>query len=177
MNSLEANFNKIIETYGHDILLLHSDKKTICSCFDKITGSAKRDCPFCFGMGTIPVIERHKIRDIDMRVPESLPYIASQQLFGDMAVAARAYFFKKDVVVKEEDLIIDVEWDGIKPVYKGGGIYIVSHIDPQRFIGGAITFQKVYVKDQPIKKEIRGFKIVEQAGKTMYQLAERRGSK
>lgn len=174
MNSLERDFNRIIEVYGHDILLLHSDKKTKCTCFDEITGSSDRSCPFCFGMGTVPVIEKHRVRDQDMQVPDTLPYIASQQLFGDMAVASRSYFFKKDVVIKVDDLLIDVEWNGNLPVYTDGGIYEVSHIDPQRFINGELTFQKVYVKDQPIKKSIRGFKIVQQAGKVLYQLAERR---
>lgn len=174
MNSLEKQFNDILEVYGHDMLLLHSDKKTVCTCFDKLTGSSDRYCPFCFGMGTVPVIEKHRVRDMDMKIPDSMPYIANQQLFGEMAVTARAYFFKKDVTIKENDLIIDVDWQGQTPVYVDGGIYEVSHIDPQRFINGEITFQKVYVKDQPIKKSIRGFKIVQQAGRVLYQLAERR---
>ena len=171
MNHLEQEFNNILKTYGHPVLLLHSDKKTVCTCYNRITGSADKDCPYCFGMAYVPIIEKHLTRDVDMRVPESLPYIASQQLFGDMAVATRAYYFKKDVVVKEYDLIIDVEWDGLTPIYRGGGIYEVSHIDPQRYLNGQITFQKVYVKDQPIKKTIRGFKIVQQAGKVLYQIA------
>lgn len=171
MNHLEQEFNNILKTYGHSVLLLHSDKKTVCTCYDKRTASADKDCPYCFGMGHVPIIQKHLTRDIDMRVPESLPYIASQQLFGDMAVATRGYYFKKDVVVKEYDLIIDVEWNGQVPVYRGGGIYEVSHIDPQRYLNGEITFQKVYVKDQPIKKTIRGFKIVQQAGQVLYQIA------
>lgn len=174
MNKLERDFNGILEKYGHSILLLHSDKKTYCSCYDRLTGSVDRNCPYCFGMGTIPSIEKHLVRDIDSRPPESLPYIANQQQFGEMAVAGRSYFFKNNVNLIEGDLIIEVDWQGDFPIYTGRGIYKISHIDPARFENGKITYYKAYVKDQPIKKTIRGFKIVQQANGVGYQMAEKR---
>ena len=107
-----------------------------------------------------------------MRVPDSLPYISNMQLYGELAVGSRSYFFKKDVAVKEKDLIVEVDWVNGSPTYNGGYIFEVSHIDPQRFLNGEIVFQKVYVKDQPVQKSIRGIKIIEAYGNTRFQLAE-----
>lgn len=167
---LKRDFENIIEKYGHDILLLRSDKKTMCTCYNPVTGSIKSDCPYCFGMGSVPVIEKHKVREQDMRVPETLPYLPDTQLFGEMAVATRAYFMRMDSHPNPHDIIVDVDWNGQIPIYSGRGIYEISHIDAKRFENGEFVFQKVYVKDDPIEKHIRGIKIVEQAGKILYQL-------
>lgn len=169
MNSLEKSFNGILDKYGHSILLVHTDKKTTCSCFNKLTGMAQKSCPVCFGLGTVPVIKKEITRDMDVQVPMSLPFIQNQYGFGDMAIPARSYFFKKHVELKEDDLIVEVEWNGEQPVYTGSGIYEIAHIDPQRFINGELTFLKVYVKDQPVKKKIRGINIVNKAGEITYQ--------
>lgn len=175
MQSAEREFNLILQDYGHPVLLLRQTTKIRCSCYDAVTQTADRKCPYCFGLGTVPVAEKHLTRDVDMRIPDSLPYIGNMQLFGELAVGARSYFFKKDVKVKENDLIIDVEWNGNLPIYTGGYILEVSHIDPQRFRNGEIAFQKVYVKDQPVQKSIRGFKIIQAFGATSFQIAEGEG--
>lgn len=167
---LKRDFENIISKYGHDILLLRSDRKTTCTCYNSLTGSIRSDCPYCFGMGTVPVIEKHKVREQDMRVPETLPYLPDSQLFGEMAVATRAYFMRMDAEPHVHDVILDVDWDGNTPIYSGRGLYEISHIDAKRFENGAFVFQKIYVKDDPIGKNIRAIKIVEQAGKTFYQL-------
>lgn len=176
MKSLLEEFNQIIDVYGYDILLLRNNKKRKCmNCWDEKTQSADRSCPFCFGMGTIPTIEKHSVRDMDLKAPDTLPLLAAQQQFGELAITGRAYFFKRNETIAEHDLIIDVDWDGETPVYNRKGIYEISHIDPQRFEKGEEIFKKVYVKDTPINKSIRGFKIVEEAGNIFYEMAENRG--
>lgn len=172
MNQLEIQFRSFMKKYGHHVLLLHSDSKMTCTCVDKVTGSADRGCPYCFGMGSVPLITKEVTRDIDLGTPDGMPFLGSQQLFGDLSVPARAYFFHKDTKISHDDLIIDVDWNGQIPVYNGKGIYEVSHIDPARYLGGEIVFQKVYVKDRPIMKNIRGFTITQRAGQVLYQLAE-----
>lgn len=171
MQSLEIEFNRILSQYGNAVIVLRQNSKTKCSCYDEVMQSASRDCPYCFGLGVVPIAEKHLTRDMDVKVPDSLPYIGTQQLYGEMAVPGRAYFFKKDVAIRTNDLIVDVVWEGGRPVYTGNGIYQVSHVDPQRFERGEIVFQKVYVKDQPVQKELRGIKIVERFGQMFYQLA------
>ena len=172
MLSAEKEFNAILEQFGHSVLLLHQTTKVRCSCYDPLLQASDRDCPYCFGLGTVPLAEKHLTRDMDMRVPDTLPYISSMQLYGELAVGSRSYFFKKDVAVKEKDLIVEVDWVNGSPTYNGGYIFEVSHIDPQRFLNGEIVFQKVYVKDQPVQKSIRGIKIIEAYGNTRFQVAE-----
>lgn len=169
MNQLEQQFRSFMGLYGYPVLLLHTKDTMPCTCFDEVTGSADRDCPFCFGMGTVPVITKETTRDTDSGTPA-----IAQALFGEVSVPERAYYFYKETQVKPDDLIIDVDWQGSVPVHTGRGIYEVSHVDPARFIKGEVVFQKVYVKDQPIEKHIRGFNITQRAGQVLYQMAERR---
>lgn len=69
-------------------------------------------------------------------------------------------------------MIVEVEWtEQGKPKYDGGGIYDVSHISPQRFKHGEIGFKKIYCKDEPVEKEIRGIRIVNVNGITNYEIA------
>ena len=175
MQNIEKEFNGILKQYGHNVLVLRKNTKTRCICYDPLLQASDRDCPYCFGMGVVPIAEKHLIRDMDMKVPDTLPYIASQQLYGKLAVSSRSYFFKKDAKIAIEDLIIDVDWIGNQPVYKDGGIYEISHIDPQRFLNGEVVFQKVYVKDQPVEKAIRAIRIMESFGDRFFQIAEGEG--
>jgi hypothetical protein len=79
---------------------------------------------------------------------------------------------KHDIQLGVQDLLLDVDWTPQgKPLYTGRGIYEVSHIDPQRFERGAIVFNKVYVKDEPIEKEIRGIRIANVNGIINYEIA------
>lgn len=170
---LLKKFEGILEQYGYNVLVLHKDKKTSCTCFDEKTQSADRLCPFCFGLGSVPVITKETIRELDSSVPMTLPLITQTNAYGALAVATRAYFFKREAKIGEQDLIIDVSWQGNLPVYENKGIYEINHIDPQRFLKGELIFQKAYVKDTPINKKIRGFKVVETAhGQLRYFMAE-----
>lgn len=167
---LKRDFERILERYGHDILLVRSDRQMGCTCYQPLTGATDSDCPLCFGLGTIPVIEKHRVREQDMNVPETLPYLASTQLFGEMAVATRAYYFRMDAQPRPHDLILDVDWQGRQPVYTGRGLHEVSHVDAKRFENGDFVYQKVYVKDNPVQKEVRAIRIIERAGQTLYGL-------
>ncbi|MFS1019741.1 MULTISPECIES: hypothetical protein [Enterococcus] len=172
---LKNKYKEIISKYGYDILLLQQNKKRRCSCYDEKTQSADRRCPFCYGLGYVSTITRQKIRDIDSGVPVTLPLITATNTYGGLSVATRAYYFLPEATLTENDLIIDVEWQGDTPIYTGKGIYQIAHIDPQRFEGGELIFNKAYVKDTPINKQIRGFKIVQDNNKVFYELSEERG--
>lgn len=162
-------YNNIIDEYGYDILLISQNRKRRCSCWDEKTQSADRKCPFCYGLGSVPTIQKHRVRDIDREI---YPVSSINTNIGDLLISKRAYFFRNDMKIQENDLIVDVEWENGRPIYTDGGIYEVNHIDPQRFRNGELIFQKVYVKDNPIYKSIRGIKIVEDAGKIFYEIAE-----
>ena len=172
MNKLETTFQHIMNTYGHDVLLIHNEKNEPCSCYEKLTGSYKRDCPYCFGRGLVPEIRKYRTRYVDANVPESNVFLTTPQEFGQMSLSSKSYFFYKETKITEGDLIVEVDWDGIKPVYNRGGIYEVSHINHLRYLDGKPVYLKAFVRDKPINKSIRGIAVVKKAGEISYQLAE-----
>lgn len=174
---LKQKFRDILDEYGYDVLVVRQNKAMRCSCFEEKTQSVDRKCPFCFGIGYVPTITRETIRDKETGIPMSLPLITKSNRYGNLAIGTRAYYFLPEVKLSENDLIIDVDWEGDIPVYVNRGMYAIAHIDPQRFKAGELVFQKVYVKDRPIDKSIRGFKIIEKYGQTYYQMATTGGSK
>lgn len=171
MNPKEK-FREILEEYGHYVLVLHHDKTTVCCCYDKVTGSASRKCPYCFGMGYIPVVKKYLTRNIDGSISDTVPRSGDVQNFGAMYVENKHFYFEADVPIKEQDLIIEVDWDGIQPVYNNRGVFEVSHMHPFRYEKGDIVYKKVSVKDKPVNKHIRGFQIAKHAGEIAYRLAE-----
>lgn len=167
---LRYEFEEILRQYGHNCLLVREDKKIRCSCWNEKTQESDRECPVCFGLGWNPIIEKHTVRNSDTSVPETLAMLGEDGSFGGLAVPGRFYYMKHDVNVAQGSLIVQVGWAGNKPVYQGGGIYEVSHIDDFHFENGEVTYKKVYVKDQPIEKEIRGIRISHSSGILNYEL-------
>lgn len=169
---LKYEFEKILDEYGHYVLLVHADKTERCSCFDEKTQEACRRCPVCSGVGYVNTVEDVLTRDVDTAVPESLVLLERAGGMGGMSIPGRQYYFKNEVSVGVGDLIVDVEWyDDGRPYYTNGGIYEISHIDPNRFKGGEHVFHKVYCKDEVINKHIRGIRIVERYGIKNYEIA------
>ena len=127
---------------------------------------------FALVLGMLPIGEKHTTRDVDTSVPETLAFIAVEAKFGGIAVPGRQYYFKHDTQFAPNDLIVDVEWDDYgKPFYTGKGIYEISHIDPQRYQKGEMVYKKIYCKDQPVQKNIRGIRIANMNGIINYEIA------
>ena len=169
--SLKNEFDNILKQYGHHILLL-SQKNIRCTCYDALTGSTDRNCEYCFGAGYIPKVTKEITREEDSNISSSLSMISDFQTFGEMIVTGRHYFFKNDVEVKVNDLILDVDWEGNRPIHVGRPLLRVSHVDRKRFINGEVVFQKVYMKTQPILRDIRAIHIIEKYNQTYYYLSE-----
>lgn len=172
MNKLEETFQHIMSEYGHDVLVIHNDLNEVCSCYDYATGSATRGCPYCFGTGHVAQIKKYRTRYVNANVPESNVFLTNSQTFGSLSIGAKSYFFYKDKKIKVGDLIMEVDWDGDRPIQTDGGIYEISHIDKLRYLNGDTVFYKVYVKEQPINKSIRGIQVLEENKELRYQLAE-----
>ena len=169
--SLKNEFDNILKQYGHDVLLI-SQTNIRCTCYDALTGSTNRKCPYCFGTSYIPKITKEITREEDSNISSSLSMISDFQTFGEMIVTGRYYFFKNDVEVKANDLILDVDWKGNRPIHVGRPVLKVSHVDRKRFINGEVVFQKVYTKTQPILRDIRAIHIIEKYNQTYYYLSE-----
>lgn len=169
-NFVEKHFNKLMDEYGHDVLVVHRETEEECVCYDKLTGSADRACPFCFGLGWIPTTQRYTTRNVDGSVSDNVPRGGSRQIYGGLIQTSRNYYFYKDCPIQPQDLIVEVEWEGDQPIYTGKGIYEVYHVDLLRYKDGNLSYIKVSTKDNPIMKSIRGIQIVRRHGETYYRL-------
>jgi hypothetical protein len=171
---LRKEFDAILEQYGYPVLVVRSERKLRCSCWNEKTQEADRECPVCFGLGWTPIIEKHMTRSMDTSVPESLAMLGAETpSFGPISVPGRFYYMRYNALLRPTDLIVDVDWtDRGKPIYNGGGIYEVSHVDPKRFERGELIYNKVYVKDEPVEKQIRGIRIANANGIKNYEIME-----
>lgn len=180
MNIVEKDFLHILKNYGHDVLVVHADKKERCqyffpdgrSCYNSVTGSADRSCPSCYGLGYITKVRKYRTRERDLSINESRPTSRGALSFGELTIENKAYYFYKDVPIKEQDIVIEVKWDGEQPRYDGGDIYEVSHVDEHRYVNGEVAYYKTTMKSQPVLKNIRGIQVIKKANETLYQLAE-----
>ena len=169
--NLRQEFDDILAQYGYNALLVREDKRLRCSCWNEKTQEADRECPVCYGLGWTPVVEKHTIRDMDTSVPETLALLGELASLGQVAVPGRFYYMRHDVQVEPQNLIIEVDWSLTgKPIYNGGGVFEVSHVDTRRFERGEAAYKKVYCKDQPIEKQIRGVRIVNSNGIKNYEI-------
>lgn len=169
--NLRNEFENILKEYGHDCLLVRTEKKLRCSCWNEKTQEADRECPVCFGIGWAPTVEKHTVRDSDTSVPETLALIGETASIGDIAVPGRFYYMRHNVRAQSGDLILQVDWSATgKPIYNGGMLLEVSHVDSMRFKHGEVVYKKVYCKDQPIEKQIRGIRIVNASGIKNYEV-------
>lgn len=171
--NLRNEFTKILETYGYPVLIIRQSKKLRCSCWNEKTQEADRKCPWCFGIGWNPIVEKHMARAQDMPLSNTLSGATGQAGFGNISIPSRQWFISPNAAITEKDLIVDVEWkENGKPVYNGGGIYEIVRVDTTlRYEQGELIFKKVYSQDTPIRKNIRGIKVVQINGIVNYELA------
>jgi hypothetical protein len=104
-------------------------------------------------------------------LPEGFPRALVNEPFGQMVVPGRHFYFRHDVGLTPKDLIVEVDWSATgKPIYNGAGIYEVNLIDPLRFEKGQVAYNKVYVKGEPVRKDVRGVRIANTNGIKNYEL-------
>lgn len=173
-SDLREEFDEILREYGFNVLVVKSDKKLRCSCWDEKRQEADRECPVCFGKGWVPVVEKHTVRSMDTSVPETLTMLGQDTpKIGSVAIPGRLYFTRYNIRLAPTDLIVEVDWtDSGKPIYNGGGIYEVSHVDPKRFNQGRLIYHRTFVKDEPVEKKIRGIRITNTNGIMNYEIME-----
>lgn len=171
--NLSYELNKILDKYGHPVLVVRQDKKLRCSCWNEKTQESDRACPRCYGLGWNPVVEKHVARMEDSMSAQTLGRMGATAGFGQISVPSRSYYVNSQAKVKTKDLIVDVDWTASgKPVYNGGGIYEVSYVDESlRYEGGQQIYKAIQCKDTPVQKSIRGIRVVQVNGIINYELA------
>lgn len=168
---LKDDFEGILRDFGFNLLLVRMGTELRCSCWNEKNQEADRSCTSCFGLGKVPIIEKHTSRSQVMSIPQTLPRAVSLSTPGEMMSSAKAYFFKPDVKIGVKDLIVEVDWsDAAKPIYTGGEILEVNFIDKKMFEKGQVSFIKAYVASQPIARDVRGIRISNASGIKNYEI-------
>lgn len=154
---LKETYNQIIDTYGHNILLIHSDQKVRCSCFNELTQEPDRNCKICMGLGWIPTVDKQIVytKEITGGITSSTYNRATIGTIGGVYSDQKVYFFKENVKVDDTSQILEVEWaDENHPYYANGGLYQVQHVSTLRFTNGLPVYKEAFVQDEPINKKI-----------------------
>lgn len=168
---LKDDFLDILEQYGHNVLVVRQSKKLKCSCWTEKYQEADKECPVCFGLGTVPVIEKHTVRSQTMTIPQTLPRAVSDLSLGSMEYSGNAYYMRPDIPISVGDLIVEVDWSATgKPIYTGDTLSEVNYVDPKRFEHGETIFKKVYVSGTSVDRKIRGIRIANSSGVKNYEL-------
>lgn len=171
---LRSEFEQILVTYGTEVLIVRADTKVRCSCWNEKMQQSDRNCPICFGISWNPIVEKHTIRHMETGVRNSLAMIGQDGSLGQMNAPGRQYYMKHDAQVEVQSLIVEVDWSPTgKPIYNGGGIYQISLVDKKYFENGQVAYKKIFCKDQPIEKQIRGIRIANVNGIKNYELIGR----
>lgn len=168
---LKDQFNDILRDYGHNVLVVKQGRQLRCSCWNEVNKEVTRTCPVCFGLGTVPTIEKHTTRTQMLGLPEGFPRALVNEPFGQMVVPGKHFYFKHDIGLKVKDLIVEVDWSPTgKPIYVGGDILEINFIDPKRFETGQVAYVKVYCKGEPVRSDVRGIRIASANGIKNYEI-------
>jgi hypothetical protein len=168
---LRDAFDDMLRDFGYNVLVVHQDKILRCSCWSEKNQEASRDCPVCFGLGTVPVIEKHTTHGTVESIPQTLPRAMQALNTGPMVVGGRAYFFRWNNPIQLRDLVVEVDWDAMgNPIYNNGLISSVNFVDTKRYEQGQTAFVKAYVEDNPVRRNVRGVRIVKSQGIKNYEL-------
>ncbi|MCY9308714.1 MULTISPECIES: hypothetical protein [Bacillus subtilis group] len=170
---LAKEFKKILQEYGHDVLVIRQEGKLHCpNCYDEVTQEASRDCPVCLGIGYSFVAERHRTRAEESDVPRSLVRLIKNASIGDTVIDGIKYYFPPEMKAKEQDLIIEVDWDKYgRPIYNGQGIYNINFIDNNQKLGAGKQIYKIaYTSGQPVRNKLRGIRFSELNGIKQYNI-------
>lgn len=169
--NLANEFNKILEEYGRDVLLLRNERKLYCECYNEVTQEANRNCPLCLGLGFSFVAERQRMRSESAIAAIQLPNSLKGVSIGEIATGTRQYFLKPNIPLNEKDMIIEVNWDEFgRPSYNGNGMWRISHVDKNQMLGDQEIYRVCYANETPVRANIRSIRISELNGIKQYNV-------
>lgn len=160
--NLAKEFEQILKDYGRDVLVLRTDRKLYCECYNEVTQEASRDCPVCLGLGWSYVAEQHTTRSENSLASSQLSNLLKGVNIGDVAVGTRRYFFLPNVKAREKDLIVEVNWDEHgRASYNEDGLWNITNIDKNQKIGDQEIYRIYYATETPVRSKIRGIRVAE----------------
>ncbi|UOE58089.1 hypothetical protein [Cytobacillus oceanisediminis] len=170
--NLKREFEKILDKYGREVLVIRQDKKLFCSCYNEVNQEASRDCPLCLGLGFSLVAERHRTRSESSASAEQMLKQLKFADIGDVSVNKRKYFFKANMNAIQKDLIAEVKFDAFgRPAYTGDGIWEIENMDRNLHLEEGNQIFKVYqTSENPVRSKIRSIRISEMNGIKQYSV-------
>lgn len=162
----------ILAEYGSDVLVLRTDNKNRCSCYNEVNQEVSRECPICLGLGYSFTAERHRIRAENSVAATQMNGALKQEDIGTVITGHRKFYTKPNLLAGERDMIVEVSWDSFgKPIYKEGAMWKITNIDTTQKLGeGKEVFKVYYAAITPVRRKIRGIRISELNGIKQYNI-------
>jgi len=172
---LRKEFEDLLSKYGYSVLLIRSGKNRRCICWNDKTQESPVTCPYCYGLGFISVVERHRCRSGIANIPETLARSNKQTDYGQVAVPSRVFYFRYNVKPNIKDLLIDCDFDknGL-PILSDYSIYEINTIDNLRSDNGRVEYSKIFCGIQAVQKEIVAFNVRKSGVDLIYDIGFRR---
>lgn len=139
------DITQAFQAHGFPVLLVQMNKFIRCTCYNHESGSAKDDCPECFGQGwPYQSIQRVSILDEVASVPETLPRNVRMHEVGPLGVTARHFYLPPTSNPKPQDLLVLTEFDRFhRPVSRDMEFYEIGHTASYRVDSGRIIAWRV----------------------------------
>jgi len=155
--NLRAQFQSLLNQYGHYVLLLRKDNTKKCSCWNDSYGTADKTCHHCLGLGYLFTLEKIKVRTrLASSRPETVARIVRSLPPADILIESRLFFTFYNVTAQSGDLIITVDWNGDRPIIGDYTVvYEVGYTEPERGSHGRIEFMKIFCKADPVEHTFR----------------------
>lgn len=158
MIDLRKEFKKVIDQYGHYVLLQRTSRKIRCRCWSEILQEGDVHCKICLGKGRISRIERHKVRFDSAIQIISRPSLNELTPVGRSWIDAKTFYFMHDVGLQVDDVIFEVGWDKNRPTHLIRS-YVINDTYDYRGENGRIEYKMASVKAETSRNNIRNISI------------------
>ncbi|MCX7610393.1 MAG: hypothetical protein N2043_02245 [Ignavibacterium sp.] len=155
---------KMIEEYGHDVLVQKTNKKFRCKCWVESYREAKSNCPYCLGSGYVYRIEKHRVRRDNASQIISRPKLLQSTEIGKIHLPARIFWMSYDSEPKEGDIIFEVGWKNGKPTHVISA-YEINDVEDKRADDGRLEYYYVACDEKKGIKNISKI-VIKQWGMT-----------
>lgn len=174
--NLREEFEQMLDSFGHFILLQHTSRKLRCRCWNEQLREGDSNCPYCFGRGRVSRIERHKVRYNSAVSEMTRPVLTSLSPVGDIWTDAKAVYFKYDVNVQSGDYVYEVGWSQNNPHKPVQLIatYVINDVYEYRGDNGRIEYKFASVRRESTNMDIQGIVIRSLGPIENYEIMERR---
>lgn len=175
MRDLREEFSRVLNDYGYYVLVIHNNKKRRCTCWDDKTREASKNCPYCFGLGYTPIIEKHLCRSKITSTTRSVAKLINMTDYGEVLYPSRCYYFKYNVRLVPEDLVVECEFkENGSPELSDYSIFKVNFTEGLRGDHGRTEYNRAYCDLDPVNMDLIIGNLRRSGSRSFYELGFRR---